>query len=203
MLPAPSRAFRSTKQESFTDPDYIGFQPKVVMISVKNANLDIRQAIEWQLTRDLKRRTITVYRERDLFPPIREWDAVQRVEVAEKLGIEAVIIVGIESSSFDVSQFGAQTWGSTTATTFGSTTNVQGSATTVPFIRANSSSSVGGVMLDVSNGRVIWMTEIFTKAGVLLFAGGKKDARAAARAVIKGLFKKGHLPKLCRDCARR
>ena len=50
MLPAPSRAFRSTKQESFTDPDYIGFQPKVVMISVKNANLDIRQAIESQLT---------------------------------------------------------------------------------------------------------------------------------------------------------
>ena len=195
MLPAPSHAFRSTKQESFTDPDYIGFQPKVVMIGVMNANLDIREAIERQLTRDLERRGITVYRERDLFPPTREWDAVQRVEVAEKFGIEAGIIVGIGSSSYDVSQFGSQTWGSATATTFGSTTNVQGSATTVPFVSVKSSSSFSGVMIDVTNGRIAWTTDIFTKAGGLLFAGGKKDAKAAAKAVTKALVEKEHLPK--------
>ena len=50
-------------------------------------------------------------------------------------------------------------------------------------------------MFDVREGRIAWTTDIYTKASGTLFVGGKGDAKAAAKAVVKGLIKDGHIPK--------
>ena len=70
-LAAPAQAFRSTKQEHFTDPDYVGCQPSVVMISVMSDDFEVREVIEDGLSRDLSKRGVVVFAERDVFPPTR------------------------------------------------------------------------------------------------------------------------------------
>lgn len=191
----PAHAFRSTKQEGFTDPDYLDFKPKVVLIQVLSENLEIREVVEDRLAKELEKRGIKVFSERQLFPPTRQWDAAKRSEIFAKFGVEAVVAVGVGASSHSVSQFGSQTWGSATATTYGNTTSVSGSATSVPFVSAKSNSSFSSVLIDARNGRTAWTTDIYTKAGGLLFAGGTKDAKAAAKAIIKGLIENNHLDK--------
>ena len=194
IAPESAHALRSTKQESFTDPDYIGYQPTAVLLLVLSDNLEIREVIEKRLTKELEKRGITVYRERDLFPPTREWSQSHRVEIFAKFGIEAGMVIATGASSHEVSQIGSQTWGSGTATSYGNTTSFSGNSTTTPIIRASSNSSFSGVLIDLETGRTAWTTDVYTKAGGLLFAGGKKDAKAASKAVIKGLVEKGHLP---------
>ena len=65
----------------------------------------------------------------------------------------------------------------------------------MPIYGANSSSAFSGVLVDVTKGRVPWTLDIYTKAGGLLFAGGKKDVKAAAKAIIKGLKANNHIAK--------
>jgi hypothetical protein len=194
VLALPAQAFRSTKQESFTDPDYTDFKPSIVMISVLSNNVEIREAIEQRLTRDLSKRGIKVFDESDLFPPTRNWDADQRAEILSKHNVDAIIVVGIGSSSHDVSQIAANTFTSGSVYGYGNSATVTGTSTTVPIVSAKSKSSFSAALIDAKNGRTAWITDIFTKAGGLLFAGGKKDAKAAANALVKGLAKDGHLP---------
>ena len=179
---SPAHAFRSTKQETFTDPDYIGYKPKTVMVSVLADDFEVREVIEKRLSRDLRKKGLTVYAERDLFLPTRQLDAAQREAVLAERQVDAIIIIGIGASSNDVSQMGS----SNLSTGYGSSTSV-------PFISAKSRSSFGAVLIDATNGRTAWTTDIFTKAGGLLFAGGNKDAKACAKAVVKGLAQSGHL----------
>jgi hypothetical protein len=192
-LAGQAHAFRSTKQESFTDPDYVGYKPGVVVVSVLTDNFELREVIEERVLKDLRKKGLTVYSERDLFVPTRQWDAEQRAAVLAERHVDAMIVVGIGASSHDVSQIGTNTYTTVNAYGYGNSATAYGSSTSVPIVSAKSKSSFSAVLIDVTNGRTAWTTDIFTKAGGLLFAGGKKDAKAGAKAVIKGLTESGHL----------
>ncbi len=193
-LVGQANAFRSTKQENFTDPDYVGYKPGVIVVSVLTDNFELRQVIEKQLSKDLRKKGLTVYLEREFFVPTRQWDADARAALLAERKVDALIVVGIGASSYDISQIGTNTYTTVNAYGFGNSATAYGSSTSVPIVSANSSSSFSAAMIDVTNGRIVWTTDIYTKAGGLLFAGGKKDAKAGAKAVIKGLAESGHLP---------
>lgn len=211
MAPVSADAFRSTKQESFTDPDYLDFKPKTVVILVLSENLEIRKIVEERVSAGLEKRGIKVYLNSRLFPPTREWDDAQKSDIYERYSIDAGIIVAFGESSQQISQVGSHTWGSTTANTqgnatantrgnttdisYGSNTTAYGSSTTTAIVSAKGNASFSAVMVDVREGRIAWTTDIYTKASGTLFVGGKGDAKAAAKAVIKGLIKDEHIPK--------
>ena len=194
-LPDISHAFRSTKQESFTDPDYLDYQPKAMTILVLSDNLEVREIIEERLTKEFEKRGIKVYLHGRLFPPTRDWDDAQRGEIYERYSIDAGIIVAIGASSQEISQVGSRTSGSATATAYGNSATAYGNSNTTAIIKAKSNASFSGVMIDVSENRIAWTTDIYTKASGTLFVGGKGDAKAAAKAIVKGLIKDGHIPK--------
>jgi hypothetical protein len=211
LAPATADAFRSTKQESFTDPDYLEFKPKTVVILVRSDNLEMRKIVEKRVTSDLEKRGIKVFLMSKLFPPTREWDDAQRSDIYKRYSIDAGIIVAFGESSQKVSQIGSRTWGNATANTrgnatantrgsttdikFDSTTTAYGSSTTTAIVTAKGDASFSAIMVDVREQRIAWTTDIYTKAGGTLFVGGKGDAKAAAKAVVKGLIADGHIPK--------
>jgi len=194
-LPETSHSFRSTKQESYTDPDYIDYQPKVVTILVLAENFEARNIIEERLIKGLEKRGIKVYLHDQLFPPTREWDEAQRKEIYDRYSIEAGIVVAVGTSSQDIVQVGSRTSGSATATSYGNSASAHGSSTTTAIIRAKSNASFGGVLVDLSENRIAWTADIYTKAGGTLFVGDKGDAKAAAKGIIKGLIEHNHIPK--------
>lgn len=211
LAPATADAFRSTKQESFTDPDYLEFKPKTLVILVLSDNLEIRKIVEERISKDFEKRGIKVFVNSKLFPPTRVWDNAQRAEIYERYSIDAGIVVAFGESSQQVSQVGSTTWGSATANTrgnatansrgnttdisFDASTTTYGSSTTTAIVSAKGNASFSAVMFDVREGRTAWTTDIYTKASGTLFVGGKGDAKAAAKAVIKGLIEDGHIPK--------
>lgn len=211
LAPATADAFRSTKQESFTDPDYLEYKPKTVVVLVLSDNLEMRKIVEDRVSADLEKRGIKVFVNSKLFPPTREWDDAQKAEIYERYSIDAAIAVAFGESSQQVSQVGSTTWGSATSNTYGNATartqgnttdisfdantTTYGSSTTTAIVSAKGDASFSAVMFDVREGRVAWTTDIYTKASGTLFVGGKGDAKAAAKAVIKGLIEDGHIPK--------
>jgi hypothetical protein len=192
---ADAFALRSTKQESFTDPDYLEYQPKVVAILVLSDNLEVRTIIQERLAKDLEKRGIKVFFHEKLFPPTRDWDDAQRAEIYEKYSIEAGIVVGVGESSQDIRQYGSQTWGSANATAYGNSATAYGSSTTTALVSATSNASFSGVMVDLSENRIAWTSDIYTKASGTLIVGAKGDAKAAAKGIINGLIENNHIPK--------
>lgn len=188
-------ALRSTKQESHTDPDYLEWQPKVVTILVLSEDLEVREVIQERLTKELEKRGIKVYIHDELFPPTRQWDEAQRGEIYQKYSIEAGIVVGVGESSQDIQEYGSQTYGTGSANVYGGTVAAYGTSTTTKMYKAKSTASFGGVMVDLSENRIAWTCDIYTKASGTLIVGTKGDAKAAAKGIVKGLIENKHIPK--------
>ena len=50
-------------------------------------------------------------------------------------------------------------------------------------------------MVDLSENRIVWTSDIYIKASGTLIVGTKGDAKAAAKGIIKGLIQSNHIPK--------
>lgn len=191
------QAFRSTKQESFTDPDYIGYRPATVVIMVIAEDGETRMEIEKRLTKELEKLGIVVYRQIDLFPPTREWSEEAQLEIYDKHKIEAGLIATVGASSSSVIPVATQTNSSTNV--FGTYNNgyvnAQGtsSSTSYNIYNAKSKAQFSAVLLDLRANRVAWYVDVFTKAQGTLFVGSKGDAKAAVKGIIEGLEEDGHV----------
>ena len=212
MLAQSVLAFRSTNTESFTDPDYKGFRPKKVVVIVVNAANDTRTAIEERLIERLADYGVKGFKERDLFPPTREWTPDARATILKENEIDSSLIVAVGASSASIRNIGTQTFSTTnvsgtinaTSTRSGANTvNTNGTvrgtantnATSYNIVAASSVADFSAVLLDVSNARTAWYADITTKAQGTLFVGGKGDAKGAVKGVIEGLLDDDHLSK--------
>lgn len=200
LAPDSALALRSTKEKGYTDPDYIGYAPKSIVLLVLADDLEVREAVEKKLVKDLGKQGITVHLQYDLFPPTRDWPVEQQQAVYERESIEAGIIFTVGASSTSLIPFATQTYSS--GNVFGSYNGNSGfnaydsgTSTSAIFSYKKSKGVFSAVLMDLSENRVAWYSDISTKAGGLLFAGTTKDAKAAAGAVTKSLKKHGHLLK--------
>jgi len=200
LAPESALALRSTKEKGYTDPDYTGFAPKSIVLVVLSDDLEVRDAVEKKLVRDLGKKGIIVHLNYDLFPPTREWTKEHQQSVYERESIEAGIVFTVGASATSVMPFLTQTHYS--GNVFGSYDGYSGfnaygsgSSTSVTFTYVRSKGVFSAVLVDLFENRIAWYSDISTKAGGLLFAGSIKDARAAAGAVTKSLKAHGHIRK--------
>jgi len=156
-------------------------------------NVDVRKAAEKYLVADLEKRGIKVYPGKKLFPPTREWDNAQRSEIYKRYSIEAGITVAAGASSEQITRFGSQNWGSATTTFSGNTARTTGHGTSMPIVIAKSQAAYSALLIDLEKSRVAWTTDIYIKSKGLLFVGGKRDAKAAAKTILKGLAENNHI----------
>jgi len=205
-------AFRSTNAESFTDPDYRDFRPRKIVLIVLNAPNDARQVIEEHLVDQLADFDVVAVKERDLFPPTREWTAEARAKIAADNDIDSSLIVAVGASSASIQSVGRQIFATTnisgtvtanstltspntvtTNGTFRGTANTN--STSYDIVAARSTAEFSAVLVDVSTSRTAWYADVTTKASGTLFVGGKGDAKGAVRGVIDALVEDGHLSK--------
>ena len=193
--PFNAEALRSTKQQSHTDPDYIGYQPKSVLLIVEFADMDMRDIATARLVKDLEKRGISVHLYDDLFPPTRAWSEEDQLKIIEKIGVEAALVVTEGAADSVVNAIGTQTWGTASASGFGNYATASGNSTTTTIFTAKSVANFAGVLYHIEDDRIAWTADIYSKASGTLIVGASGDAKAAAKGVIKGLIENGHIPK--------
>lgn len=197
---SPTAAFRSTKVEGHTDPDFTDYQPKKVMIVVVGATTEMRQQIDERMSSSLSAYGVDARPERSVFPPTREWDDAMKNAVLAKQGFDSILIVGVGASSARIIPVAMQTYGSANTTgrvnqngTFNATTT--GQSTTYNIMSAKSSAEFSGVLVEAATGRTVWFGDVITKAGGTLFVGEKGDAKASVKGVVEGLEENGHISR--------
>ena len=205
-------AFRSTKVESFTDPEYRDFRPTKVVIMVRNAPNEVRSQVEHRLIDKLADYGVTALRERDLFPPTREWTPETRAIVLEQQGIDSSIIVAMGASSSSIQHIGTQTFAQTnvnatvqaTSTSVSPTSvNTHGtvngtastSATSYNIFMARSKADFSAMLIDIKTARTAWYADLTVKAAGTAFVSDKGDAKGAVKGVVEALVDDGHLLK--------
>lgn len=192
-------ALRSTTQESYTDPDYLGYRPRNVVLMVVTEDTALRLEVEERLTTELAVRGLTVFRQVDLFPPTRQWSEADQLAVYDREQIDSGIIVAAGASSSSVIPYATQTYSS--GRVFGNYDSSSGSfnatgsgtSTSSTLFTAKSKAEFSAVLLDIRSNRVAWYGDVFTKAGGTLFVGTRRDAKGAVKGIVEGLSENGHI----------
>ena len=195
----PAHAFRSTSSESYTDPDFKGFQPKRIMLVVDDNDSDMRLQVESRVIAAMKKSGVEVVPMRELMPPTREWTVEAQGAVLTQAAIDSVLVITVGASSRVVMPIMTQTRTTTTASATGYGNSVYGSAnstsSTVPVYGAKSKSIFSAVLKDTATGRIAWYADITVKASGTYFVSDKSDAKGVAGEVAKAMQSDGHLPK--------
>ena len=195
LLSSPVLAFRSTDVESFTDPDYQGYQPRKVMIVVESENQEMRSEIEERLTKELEKKGVAVVTNRRVFPPTRQYSAEEKLKVFEAQGIDSALIVTVGASASSVMQVATQTYGTMQVNSSGNSAYGSGNATSYGIYSAKSKAQFSAVLLDIIQNRAAWYADVLVKASGTLFVSEKGDAKGLVNGVMDSLEEDGHLAK--------
>lgn len=197
LISPDANAIRSTKHESFTDPDYLNYRPYKIVLVVENTDNRSRAAIQKKLKDKFEKFGVTIVGYRNLLPPTRNWTPEDRARIYEREGIDSVLIVTAGESASSVIHFATQSFGTTrvSGSTFGNTFSATGqtNTTTYNLYSVKSKADFSAILLDVSNSRTIWYVDVRTKAGGTLFVGGKRDGKAISKEIVKALKEDGHI----------
>lgn len=200
LVSATASAFRSTDVESYTDPDYKGYQPKKVMLVVENASQEMRTEIEERLTAEFAKKGIEAIPNRKLFPPTREFSTDDRMKVLAAENVDSALVVTIGESASQVMAVATQTRGTAQMNakpTYGGGYNATGTvnSTSQNIYAAKSRAEFSAVLFDTAKNRTAWYADVQVKAKGTLFVSEKGDAKGLVGAVIEGLEDDGHLVK--------
>jgi len=199
-LSVPAQAFRSIDVQSFTDPDYVGFQPKKVVVMVVGGTHEVTSEILERVTAQLAKKGIQAFPARSLFPPTRTWTEADQAAIYEKNEIDSGLIVTVGASASQIIPIATQTYGS--ANVFGNVNssgsfNAQGtsSATSYNIMSAKSKAEFSAVLLDIKKNRTVWYADVLVKASGTLFVSEKGDAKGVVNGIMGGLEDDGHVSK--------
>jgi hypothetical protein len=189
LVVAPAHAFRSTDIESFTDPDFVGFMPKKVVVLVASDDLNVARLVETPLIEALAERGVEAHSGLDLFPPTRPIESYDMHGMLKARGIDSAILIAPSGRSTGSYQ------GPSTATT-----NISGNTATTtvtPQVIQTSDASFEARLLALGDvpetTRVAWQAQIQTSASGWIFVSKKGDAKGAVRAITRALSEDGHL----------
>jgi hypothetical protein len=195
----PANALRSIDVESYTDPDYIGYEVRRVVLLAIADDLELRMELEKRIIKELEKEDVVVVRQAELFPPTRQWTPEDIAAIYEREQIDTGIIVVAGASSTSVIPFATQTYSS--ANVFGNYNNSSGDfyasgisqSTTRTLVNERSTATFSAVTLDIDANRVVWYADVLVKAGGTAFVGLKGDAKGAAKGIVRGLSDDGHI----------
>lgn len=199
-LSFPAHGFRSIDVQSFTDPDYIGFQPKKVVVMVVGGTHEVTSEILERVTAQLAKKGIQAFAARKLFPPTRTWTEADQEAIYEKNEIDSGLIITVGASASQIIPVATQTYGS--ANVFGNVNssgsfNAQGtsSSTSYNIMGAKSKAEFSAVLLDIKKNRTAWYADVLVKASGTLFVSEKGDAKGVVNGILEGLEDDGHVSK--------
>lgn len=196
---AVAHAFRSIDFQSYTDPDFLDYRPKHLLLIVEGGSFETRQQIEERMTKEFAKRGVTVVPVRELFPPTRQWTPSAQEELIAKHGVDSRLVVTVGASASTIIPVATQTYGSASVygNATGNTFNAHGtsSSTSYNIFSAKSKAEFSAILIENSSNRVAWYADLLVKAGGTLFVSEKGDAKGLVNGVVEALENDGHLPK--------
>lgn len=199
-LSVPAEAFRSIDVQSFTDPDYVGYQPKKIVVMVVGGTHEVTAEILERVTAQLAKKGVQAFPARNLFPPTRTWTEADQAAIYEKYEIDSGLIITVGASASQIIPVATQTYGS--ANVFGNVNssgsfNAHGtsSATSYNVMSAKSKAEFSAVLLDIKKNRTVWYADVLVKAQGTLFVSEKGDAKGVVNGILDGLEDDGHVSK--------
>jgi hypothetical protein len=196
LMSSASYGLRSTDFEAYTDPDFVDYTFRKILL-VSEGGFETNKIVGEILTKEFAKRKIGIVLSKRLFPPTRDWSSEDRNRVMLENEIDAVLVVTPGASSASIMPAMTHTYGSGSGNynSGSGNFNVSGSANTYQFYSASSTAGFSAILFDVRTSRTAWYMDILTKAAGTFFVSNKGDAKAAAKAVIKGLIENKHLNK--------
>ena len=191
-----SSALRSTDFEAYTDPDFLNYKFTKVMLVVEGG-FEVTKIVSKRLRKDFAKRGIDLVDHKRLFSPTREWTSEARNAALKENQVDAVLVVTPGASAASIMPAITQTYGNVSGNYNNSsgTFSGSGSSSSYQLYSARSEAEFSAVLLDVETSRIVWYTDLLTKAGGTFFVGSKGDAKAVAKGVLKGLIENNHLDK--------
>ena len=178
-------AFRHTDIQGHTDPNYVGYTFRAVVVQFPNASLTFRNHAIKQLNKQLKKRNIRLYQHEELFAPTRVWSEEATRVIYEQNKIDAGLVITLGSTGSETTP-GAVLYN---ASTVGGTTT--GYATQVTYHSDHASFEIA--LVDINTKDTVWIGELDTRGAGLLFTGSKSTAKGLVKGLVKEWDKAGHL----------
>lgn len=203
----------SSKQNSATDPDYIGFQLSTVVIRIGFDDADAKAVLSHLLAKELGKRGVTAYLYDDIFPATQTWNDENKRVVLEALSIDGIMLVQrVDEAGNGLTHRSSTHAGPVRYSETSMPTRMDqpsgryggGPAAAVGFSEGVSGSSTGGIhghtvqyqaeLVDWTQGREVWTSTIETRV-----AGDhsrhQQMAKGTTQGIVRGLTESEHIPK--------
>lgn len=178
-------AFRHTDIQGHTDPAYVGYTFRAVVVQFPNASLTFRNHAIKHLNKQLKKRNIRLYQHDELFAPTRTWSEDATRTIYEQNGIDAGLVITLGSTGSETTPGAVLYNGSTVG---GTTT---GYATQMSYHSDHASFEIA--LVDIDTKDTVWIGELDTRGAGLLFTGSNSTAKGLAKGLVKEWDRAGHL----------
>lgn len=178
----------STSVKDFTDPDYITFTSKKLLLDATNPLFD--EAFK----NKLKNIDIEYLSTNSLFLPTRKYTSEDKVKIIKEKGFDSYLVINIESDDSSSRVVAYQT--SSTANAYSSgygNAYATGSSSTVPITSHRRQTGATAKLYDVKTGRMAWTADINTSASGALYMSNSGTVYSMVKKIIASLLAKGHL----------
>lgn len=186
-LVAMMSAFRNTDVETNTYAGYEGYQFDAVFVQIPIDNAYFTDIVSEKLAKQFKTMKIQMYTDDDLFSPFQSWTDEQKETVLAQHGVDATIVISVDSIS---KQVGPEM-------TFynGSVYNGMVTGTATQVRKMSEQATFHLTLIDKDSSGLVWSGILDTRGNGTLFVGDKSTAKAVAKHLMKSLQASGHLPK--------
>ena len=172
-------AFRHTDVETETNPAYDDYTFDAIYVQLPTTNDYFREYVAERLAKEFSKSKVRMYTSEDLFSPFRDWTDEEKRAVLTERGVDATIVISLESNSERASP-GTIFFNSD----LGTATRVQ----------ARSDRAVFHVrLIDIKTKDLAWTAIVRTRGNGSLFVGDKSTAKAVSKHVARSLRESGHL----------
>ena len=178
----------STSVKDFTDPDYIAFTSKKILIDATNPLFD--EAFK----NKLKNIDVEYLSTNSLFLPTRQYTSEGKVKIIKENDFDSYLVINIESddSSRRVVAYQSTSTVNAYSTGYGNA-YATGSSSTVPITSHKRHTGATAKLYDVKNGRMVWTADINTSASGALYMSNSDTVYSMVKKIISSLVAKGHL----------
>lgn len=180
----------STHVRDFTDPDYISFQSKKILIETPS------HLFEESFSNELKNIDVIYASSSSIFIPTRTYTAKDKLKIMEDKGFDSLLTINISDNhqSSKVVGYNTSSYANAYSTGYGSA-YASGTSTSIPIVSHNRNSKAIAKLYEVKTGRIIWVGNLDTSASGALYMSTSTTVDSMVEEIVVSLLKKRHLKK--------
>lgn len=180
----------STHVRDFTDPDYVSYQSRKILIESPSHLFDE------SFSNELKGVDVLYASSNTIFIPTRSYTAKDKLKIMKEKGFDSLLSINISGDQQSSNVVGYNTNSYANAYSYGyGSAYASGTSTTVPIVAHNRNSKAQAKLYEVKTGRVVWVGNLETTASGSLYMSNSTTVDSMVEETVASLLVKGHLKK--------